>query len=73
MPVNEEKLENTLTESFPDSEIILKDLVGDEDHWEVKIKSSKFEGLNRLEQHRLVQDAVKHLNIHALSIKTGTN
>jgi stress-induced morphogen len=70
MPITYDELNNLLQGSFPDAEIELEDLAGDNDHWQATIISPQFKGKTRLEQHRLVQDAVKDQNIHALSIKT---
>ena len=70
MPVKREILQETLEKAFPRAEISLKSLTGDDDHWEASIKSSDFAGKTRINQHRMVTDAVNHLNIHALSIKT---
>lgn len=71
MPITKEKLEELLTKAFPDGEIVLTDLAGDNDHWEANIKSSAFNGKNRVQQHQLVFKAVEGEDIHALSIKTG--
>ncbi len=71
MPVEREILQQVLDEAFPASEVKLNSLTGDNDHWEALIKSPVFSGKSRIEQHRMVGDAVKHLNIHALSIKTS--
>lgn len=71
MPVDKNTLINTLQTAFPDSEINVKALTGDDDHWEVAIKDKMFSGKTLISQHRLVQDALKHLNIHAVSIKTS--
>jgi stress-induced morphogen len=70
MPVTEQTLRSTLKESFEDADIIITDLAGDNDHWQVEIISDKFADINRIEQHRLVQKAVDSLDIHALSVKT---
>lgn len=70
MPVKREILQTTLEKAFPNAEISLKSLTGDDDHWEASIKSQAFVGKTRINQHRMVTDAVNHLNIHALSIKT---
>jgi len=72
MPVDRQILQTRLEQAFPDSDIKLNALVGDNDHWQVDIASSVFNGISRLAQHRMVTDAVKDLNIHALSIKTAT-
>jgi stress-induced morphogen len=70
MPVKREVLQSVLESRFPEAEIKINALTGDDDHWEVIVKSNLFSGKSRIEQHRLVGDAVKELNIHALSIKT---
>jgi stress-induced morphogen len=54
--------------------------VSDEDgggqHLLAVVTASQFEGLSRIDQHRLVKAAVKERfddgTIHALSVKTGT-
>ncbi|MDX1949751.1 MAG: BolA/IbaG family iron-sulfur metabolism protein [Rickettsiales bacterium] len=71
MPADKNTLHNTLSEAFPEAEISLKSLTGDDDHWEVTIADKAFSGINRISQHRLVQNSIKHLNIHAVSIKTN--
>lgn len=70
MPVEKEILQQTLENFFDNAEINLIDLAGDNDHWKAEVKSKIFEGKNRIEQHKMVQEAVKDLDIHALSIKT---
>jgi stress-induced morphogen len=70
MPVKREILQETLEKAFPNSDIELKSLTGDDDHWQATIKSAAFLGKTKINQHRMVTDALNHLNIHALSIKT---
>ena len=73
MPIAANELKSLLLQFFPESEIILKDLVGDGDHYEVLIKSTKFNGKSRIEQHRMVNEALKGYlgeTLHALAIKT---
>ena len=65
-------MEELLKASFPDADIAIEDLAGDNDHWKVSITSPSFSDISRIEQHRMVQDAVKGHDIHALSIKTST-
>ncbi len=73
MPVDRNTLLQTLKSAFPEGEIETKSLTGDDDHWEVTVKDKIFSGKTLINQHRLVQDALKHLNIHAVSIKTSAN
>ncbi len=70
MPIREQDLHARLESAFPDATIAIRDLAGDNDHWEVTIVSPVFAGKTRIAQHRLVQDAVAGEDIHALSIKT---
>jgi stress-induced morphogen len=71
MPVKREILQATLEQHFPNSDIVINSLTGDDDHWEAIVKSPLFNGKSKILQHRMVNDAVKELNIHALSIKTS--
>ncbi|MEQ9115216.1 MAG: BolA/IbaG family iron-sulfur metabolism protein [Rickettsiales bacterium] len=73
MPISENKLQELLMKSFPDARLEIRDLVGDEDHYEVIIESRLFNKKNRLEQHKLVNQALHGClggELHALTIKT---
>ncbi|WOR14210.1 BolA family transcriptional regulator [Hyphomonas sp. FCG-A18] len=68
-----ETLEGFLTEAFPDAEIILTDLAGDNDHWQAEIVSEQFKGKTRVAQHQMVYAALKGKmggELHALALKT---
>lgn len=71
MPVDKKTLTETLQTAFPQADIETRSLTGDDDHWEVSVNESTFAGKTRITQHRMVQDSLKHLNIHAVSIKTS--
>ena len=71
MPISEIDLENALRRKFPEAEIACRDLAGDQDHWEVSIVDPMFDGWSRIQQHKMVQEAVADHDIHALSIKTA--
>jgi len=73
MPIEYEELKNLLEENFPESEIEVEDLAGDNDHYKAIIKSPAFEGKSRIQQHKMVQEVVKDKDIHALSIKTSAS
>lgn len=66
-------IEQRLKETFPDAELDVRDTTGGGDHFQVEIASKAFAGLGRIEQHRLVYDAlgerVGH-EIHALGLRT---
>lgn len=74
MPIKPNALEALLKNSFPDAVIIIKDLAGDNNHFEVSIISSLFEGKNKIQQHKMVYSALEGkagTEIHALSLKTS--
>lgn len=73
MPISKEELESRIKTSFPDAEVEIIDLAGDNDHFEARIASSKFSGLSLVKQHKMVMDALGSIvgqELHALSIKT---
>jgi len=73
MAMTRETLEGFLTEAFPEAEIVLTDLAGDNDHWQAEIVSEQFSGLSRVKQHQLVYAALKGNMgeaLHALALKT---
>ncbi len=70
MPISHQTLYDALYNAFPEAQIDIEDLRGDNDHYAVTIVSPSFIDTSRIEQHRMVQDAVKDHDIHALAIKT---
>ena len=68
-----EEIKQLITTSIPDATIEIKDLMGDNNHYEAVIKSKMFIGLSKIEQHKLVYKSLggKMGNeLHALSITT---
>ena len=73
MPMSQKQIEILIKESIPDSQIFIEDLKGDGDHYSATIISKNFIGKSRIEQHKMVYDALggKMGNeLHALMIKT---
>ena len=73
MAMSHQKIMTFLKETFPDAHLDLKDLVGDNDHFAVTITSKSFLGKTRIEQHKMVYEALQgHMGttLHALSLKT---
>ena len=60
--------------ALPGAAVELVDETGSGDHLRAVVAAPQFEGLSRLDQHRLVKAAVKERfddgTIHALSLKT---
>jgi stress-induced morphogen len=62
--------------ALPGAEVEVVDETGTQDHLRATVTAPQFEGLSRVEQHKLVKKAVQNRfddgSIHALSIKTST-
>ena len=74
MSMDRKSLTNHLAKAFPEAEIILTDLAGDDNHWQAEIISPQFKGLSRVKQHQLVYSALEGRvggELHALSLKTS--
>ena len=54
MAIKQAEIENLLKEGFPDADIEIQDLAGDDNHFSAKIRSSKFKGKNRVQKHQMV-------------------
>ena len=61
--------------ALPGAAVEVLDETGTGDHLRAEVTAAQFEGLPRLDQHRLVKAAVKERfddgQIHALSLKTN--
>jgi len=72
--ITPEEIKQTLSTALPVTLVETQDLTGGGDHWQVIIVSSAFEGKGLLEQHRIVNEALKEpladQRIHALALKT---
>ncbi len=69
------ELEERIAAALPGAEVSVEDLTGGGDHFRAEIVSDRFEGLSRIQQHKLVYDVFGDDiggAIHALSIKTST-
>ena len=74
--ITPEEIRATLDKALPGSTIEMQDLTGGGDHWQLFIVSPAFEGKGLVEQHRMVNEALKEemadQRIHALALKTYT-
>ena len=66
---------NLITKKLPNSQVYVENIKGN-DHLEVTVISSEFDGLSLVKQHQLVYSALKEElaseAIHALALKTAT-
>lgn len=75
MAISTEEVRVMIEASLPGAEVEVVDETGTQDHLRATVTASQFEGLSRIEQHKLVRKAVQTRfddgSIHALSIKTS--
>ena len=73
--ITNSKVITLITNKLPDSIVKVENLKGN-DHLQVTVISSKFNGLSLVKQHQLVYSALKEElaseAIHALALKTKT-
>jgi stress-induced morphogen len=69
------ELKGMIEAALPGASVEVNDETGNGDHLRAVVSASQFEGLSRIDQHRLVKAAVKTRfddgTIHALSVKTS--
>ena len=67
-------IRDLIAESLPGAEVEVLD-EGGGDHLRAVVSAPQFEGLSRIDQHRLVKQPVQHLmddgTIHALSVSAS--
>ena len=74
MPIAQKDLEKLLRENFPEAQIEVVALVADDNHYSVKITDKIFAGKTRVEQHKMVNNALKEILgdvLHAMQLKTS--
>ena len=75
MAMNADDIVALIKAGIPGANVEIEDLRGDGDHYAVCVTSAAFEGKSRIEQHRMVQDAMGDKlggELHALAIQTKT-
>jgi stress-induced morphogen len=72
--VSKERMQSLLENAFPDAQELLVIDRGGGDHFEVRVTAPEFDGLTRIQQHKLVYEALdepwKDGSIHELRINT---
>ena len=75
MGMRGDEIESLIKAAFPDADVVMTDLAGDNDHWSADIRSSAFKGKTRVQQHQMVYAALEGRVgglLHALQLKTAT-
>ena len=68
------EIERLIKAAFPDADIVMTDLAGDNDHWSAQVRSAAFKGKSRVQQHQLVYQALQGRmgnELHALALQTS--
>ena len=72
--MTQDAIKQRLLTNFPDANVLVTDLTGGGDHWEVEIESAQFLEKSRIQQHQLVMQAfqaeLQTGEVHALAIRT---
>ena len=73
MGMKVDEIKSLILKSIPDAEIEIKDLAGDDNHYAATVKSKVFDGKTKVQQHKLVYEALEGRMggvLHALSLTT---
>ena len=74
MAMDAGEIERLIKAKFPDALVEIRDLAGDGDHYAAHVVSAEFKGKSRVQQHKLVYDALKGNMggvLHALALQTS--
>lgn len=68
------EIERLIKAAFPDAHVVVVDLAGDGDHFGARVTSATFAGKTRVQQHKMVYDALQGQMggaLHALALETS--
>lgn len=74
MAIDSAKLKQLILDGLPEATVFIEDLRGDGEHFSANIISPAFEGKTRVQQHKMVFDAlgdVMKSELHALALQTS--
>ncbi len=74
MPMSADEITQAIKEALPGAEVEMTDLAGDNDHWAAKVTAPQFAGKNRVQQHKMVYEALGGRMggvLHALQLSTA--
>jgi stress-induced morphogen len=74
MAMKASEIEAYIRDAFPDADVEIRDLAGDDNHFAAIIASAAFKGKSRVAQHQMVYAALKgHMGgtLHALQLTTS--
>ncbi|MGB3166158.1 MAG: BolA/IbaG family iron-sulfur metabolism protein [Alteraurantiacibacter sp.] len=74
MPMPAEQIEALIKQALPDASVEMEALVDDNDHWLARVTSAAFAGKSRVQQHKMVFEALGGRmggELHALQLHTS--
>ena len=74
MAMDAHEIESLIKTALPDATVEIRDLAGDGDHYMAKVESETFRGKSRVQQHKMVYDALEGRmggQLHALALQTS--
>ena len=74
MPMAAADIEAAIRGALPDARVEITDLAGDGDHYAARVVSAAFAGKNRVQQHKMVYEALGGRMggaLHALQLTTA--
>jgi stress-induced morphogen len=72
--MNPAEIEKLIKEGIPGAQVTIEDLQGDGDHYAAVVVAAAFKGKTRVQQHKMVYDALKGRmgnELHALALQTS--
>ncbi len=74
MPMSATEIEDMIVAALPGATVEMTDLAGDNDHWAARVVAPQFAGISRVQQHKLVYEALGGRMggvLHALQLTTA--
>lgn len=74
MAMSAHAIETLIRSGIPDATVTIRDLSGDGEHYAAEVISESFRGKTRIQQHKMVYDALKGNMgniLHALALQTS--
>lgn len=74
MPMDAKEISNLIKTRLPNAEVTITDLAGDGDHFAAHVIAPEFKGKSRLQQHKMIYEALEGRMggiLHALALTTA--
>ena len=74
MAMDANEIERLIKNALPDAKVSVEALADDSDHYAVTVVSGEFSGKPRVQQHRMVYDALQGrmgTELHAMALQTS--